>query len=122
LIFAALGVIYILLGVLYESYIHPLTILAGLPSAAIGAIVSLRVFGFELTIVASIGILLLIGIVKKNAILMIDFALDAQRNQNMTPEKAIREACILTLQANHDDYICRFDGRITNRLWNWCRR
>ena len=95
LIFAALGVIYILLGVLYESYIHPLTILAGLPSAAIGAIVSLRVFGFELTIVASIGILLLIGIVKKNAILMIDFALDAQRNQNMTPEKAIREACIL---------------------------
>ena len=95
LIFAALGVIYILLGVLYESYIHPLTILAGLPSAAIGAIVSLRVFGFELTIVASIGILLLIGIVKKNAVLMIDFALDAQRNQNMTPEKAIREACIL---------------------------
>ncbi|QWD71281.1 efflux RND transporter permease subunit [Polynucleobacter sp. UB-Siik-W21] len=95
LIFAALGVIYILLGVLYESYIHPLTILAGLPSAAIGAIVSLRLFGFELTIVASIGILLLIGIVKKNAILMIDFALDAQRNQGMTPEKAIREACIL---------------------------
>jgi HAE1 family hydrophobic/amphiphilic exporter-1 len=95
LIFAALGVIYILLGVLYESYIHPLTILAGLPSAAIGAILSLRLFGFELTIVASIGILLLIGIVKKNAILMIDFALDAQRNQGMTPEKAIREACIL---------------------------
>ena len=95
LIFAALGVIYILLGVLYESYIHPLTILAGLPTAAIGAILSLRLFGFELTIVASIGILLLIGIVKKNAILMIDFALDAQRNQGMTPEKAIREACIL---------------------------
>ena len=95
LIFAALGVIYILLGVLYESYIHPLTILAGLPSAAIGAILSLRIFGFELTIVASIGILLLIGIVKKNAILMIDFALDAQRNKGMTPEMAIREACIL---------------------------
>jgi HAE1 family hydrophobic/amphiphilic exporter-1 len=95
LLLAALGVIYILLGVLYESYIHPLTILAGLPSAAIGAILSLRIFGFELTVVASIGILLLIGIVKKNAILMIDFALDAQRNQGMTPEKAIREACIL---------------------------
>ena len=95
LIFAALGVIYILLGVLYESYIHPLTILAGLPSAAIGAILALRIFGFELTIIASIGILLLIGIVKKNAILMIDFALDAQRNQGMTPEEAIREACIL---------------------------
>jgi HAE1 family hydrophobic/amphiphilic exporter-1 len=95
LILAALGVIYILLGVLYESYIHPLTILAGLPSAAIGAILALRIFGFELTIIASIGILLLIGIVKKNAILMIDFALDAQRNQGMSPEKAIREACIL---------------------------
>ena len=95
LIFSALGVIYILLGVLYESYIHPLTILAGLPSAAIGAILALRIFGFELTIIASIGILLLIGIVKKNAILMIDFALAAQRNQGMTPEKAIREACIL---------------------------
>ena len=95
LIFSALGVIYILLGVLYESYIHPLTILAGLPSAAIGAILALRIFGFELTVIASIGILLLIGIVKKNAILMIDFALDAQRNQGMSPEKAIREACIL---------------------------
>jgi HAE1 family hydrophobic/amphiphilic exporter-1 len=69
--------------------------LAGLPSAAIGAILALRIFGFELTIIASIGILLLIGIVKKNAILMIDFALDVQRNQGMTPEKAIREACIL---------------------------
>jgi HAE1 family hydrophobic/amphiphilic exporter-1 len=95
LILAALGVIYILLGVLYESYIHPLTILAGLPSAAIGAILALRIFGFELTIIASIGILLLIGIVKKNAILMIDFALDAQRNQGMSPEQAIKEACIL---------------------------
>ena len=95
LIFSALGVIYILLGVLYESYIHPLTILAGLPSAAIGAILALRIFGFELTIIASIGILLLIGIVKKNAILMIDFALDAQRSRGLTPEKAIREACIL---------------------------
>jgi HAE1 family hydrophobic/amphiphilic exporter-1 len=95
LILAALGVIYILLGVLYESYIHPLTILAGLPSAAIGAILALRILGFELTVIASIGILLLIGIVKKNAILMIDFALDAQRSKGMSPEKAIREACIL---------------------------
>ncbi|MBU3624206.1 efflux RND transporter permease subunit [Polynucleobacter sp. AP-Latsch-80-C2] len=95
LILAALGVIYILLGVLYESYIHPLTILAGLPSAAIGAILALRIFGFELTVIASIGILLLIGIVKKNAILMIDFALDAQRNRGLTPEKAILEACVL---------------------------
>ena len=95
LILAALGVIYVLLGVLYESYIHPLTILAGLPSAAIGALLALRLFGFELTVIASIGILLLIGIVKKNAILLIDFALEAQRNHGMTPEQAIREACAL---------------------------
>ena len=95
LIFAALAVIYILLGVLYESYIHPLTILAGLPSAAIGALLALRLFGFELTIIATIGILLLIGIVKKNAILLIDFALEAQRKRGMTPEQAIREACAL---------------------------
>jgi HAE1 family hydrophobic/amphiphilic exporter-1 len=88
-------VIYVLLGVLYESYIHPLTILAGLPSAAIGALLFLWAFNLELSIIAIIGILLLIGIVKKNAILMIDFALDAQRNQGMSPEEAIRTACIL---------------------------
>jgi HAE1 family hydrophobic/amphiphilic exporter-1 len=92
---AALAVIYVLLGVLYESYIHPLTILAGLPSAAIGALLFLWMFNLELSIIAIIGILLLIGIVKKNAILMIDFALDAQRNQGMSPEEAIRTACIL---------------------------
>ena len=95
LILAALAVIYVLLGVLYESYIHPLTILAGLPSAAIGALLFLWMFNLELSIIAIIGILLLIGIVKKNAILMIDFALDAQRNQGMSPEEAIRTACIL---------------------------
>jgi HAE1 family hydrophobic/amphiphilic exporter-1 len=72
-----------------------LTILAGLPSAAIGALIFLRVFDLELTIIATIGILLLIGLVKKNAILMIDFALDAQRNQNMSPREAIRSACLL---------------------------
>jgi HAE1 family hydrophobic/amphiphilic exporter-1 len=94
LLVSALFVIYVLLGVLYESYIHPLTILAGLPSAAIGALLFLRLFGMELTIIATIGILLLIGIVKKNAILMIDFALEAQRQQNMTPREAIRTACL----------------------------
>jgi len=94
LLVSALFVIYVLLGVLYESYIHPLTILAGLPSAAIGALLFLRVFGMELTIIATIGILLLIGIVKKNAILMIDFALEAQRQHNMTPRDAIRSACL----------------------------
>ncbi len=95
LIVTALLAIYVLLGVLYESYIHPLTILAGLPSAAVGALVTLWLFGMDLSIIAMIGILMLIGIVKKNAIMMIDFALDAQRNGGMTPAQAIREACIL---------------------------
>ena len=95
LIVAALLVIYVLLGVLYESYIHPITILAGLPSAAVGALGTLMLFGMDLTLIATIGILLLIGIVKKNAIMMIDFALDAQRHGGMTPPQAIREACIL---------------------------
>jgi HAE1 family hydrophobic/amphiphilic exporter-1 len=95
LIIAALGVIYVLLGVLYESYIHPLTILAGLPSAALGALITLRLFGLDLTLIALIGILLLIGIVKKNAIMMIDFALHAQRDQGLSPQQAIRAACIL---------------------------
>jgi HAE1 family hydrophobic/amphiphilic exporter-1 len=95
LVIAALLVIYVLLGVLYESYIHPITILAGLPSAAVGALATLMLFGQDLTLIATIGIVLLIGIVKKNAIMMIDFALDAQRHHGMTPEMAIREACIL---------------------------
>ncbi|HEV6968301.1 efflux RND transporter permease subunit [Roseateles sp.] len=95
LIGLALAVIYVLLGVLYESYIHPITILAGLPSAAVGALITLQLAGMELTIIATIGIVMLIGIVKKNAIMMIDFALDAQRNQGLTPAEAIREACVL---------------------------
>jgi len=95
LIIAALLVIYVLLGVLYESYIHPITILAGLPSAAVGALLTLMIFGQDLTLIATIGILLLIGIVKKNAIMMIDFALDAQRTKNEAAHEAIREACIL---------------------------
>lgn len=95
LIFAALLVIYVLLGVLYESYIHPITILSGLPSAAVGALVMLWLFNIELSIIAIIGILMLIGIVKKNAIMMIDFALDAQRNNGMVPYEAIRTACLL---------------------------
>ena len=95
LIVAALGVIYVLLGVLYESYIHPLTILAGLPSAAVGALLTLWLFDMDLTMIAIIGILMLIGIVKKNAIMMIDFALVAQREHGKSPLEAIREACIL---------------------------
>src|SRR5574337_1862400 len=90
LIVSALLVIYVLLGVLYESYVHPLTILAGLPSAAVGALAMLHLTGQDLTLIATIGILLLIGIVKKNAILMIDFALDAQRHRGLAPFDAIR--------------------------------
>ncbi len=95
LILGALLVIYVLLGVLYESYIHPITILAGLPSAAVGALATLMLFKQDLTLIATIGILLLIGIVKKNAIMMIDFALDQQRHHGMDPAHAIRQACIL---------------------------
>jgi HAE1 family hydrophobic/amphiphilic exporter-1 len=95
LVLAALVVIYVLLGVLYESYIHPITILAGLPSAAMGALGTLMYFGQDLTLIATIGIVLLIGIVKKNAIMMIDFALEAQRHEGMSPEAAIHEACVL---------------------------
>jgi HAE1 family hydrophobic/amphiphilic exporter-1 len=98
LIIAALLVIYVLLGVLYESFIHPLTILAGLPSAAVGALLTLMAFGQDLTLIATLGILMLIGIVKKNAIMMIDFALDAQRKQGLSPEAAIRLACHLRLR------------------------
>jgi len=98
LLIVAVLVIYLLLGVLYESYIHPLTILAGLPSAAVGALLTLTIFKTDLTLIATIGILMLIGIVKKNAIMMIDFALDAQRHQGMAPAEAIRQACLLRLR------------------------
>jgi multidrug efflux pump len=95
LILAALVTVYIVLGVLYESYIHPLTILSTLPSAGVGAILALLVCGSEFSIVALIGIILLIGIVQKNAIMMIDFALDAQRKEGKSPLDAIYQACLL---------------------------
>lgn len=93
LILAALATIYILLGMLYESWIHPITILSTLPSAGVGALVLMMMTGTQLTVIALIGILLLIGIVKKNAILMIDFALTAEKQQNLSPEQAIVKAC-----------------------------
>jgi multidrug efflux pump subunit AcrB len=95
LILAAIIVIYIVLGVLYESYIHPITILSSLPSAGVGALLALLLFGYDLSLVALIGIILLIGIVKKNAIMMIDFALEAEREEKMPPEKSIYQACVL---------------------------
>lgn len=95
LILAALMTVYIVLGILYESYIHPLTILSTLPSAGVGALLALLVFRMDFSIIALIGIILLIGIVKKNAIMMIDFALDAERNEGKAPEQAIYEAGLL---------------------------
>jgi len=95
LILAAVVTMYIVLGVLYESYIHPITILSTLPSAAVGALLALILSGNDLGMIAIIGIILLIGIVKKNAIMMIDFALDAERNQGIAPEKAIYQAALL---------------------------
>ncbi len=95
LILAAVVTMYLVLGVLYESYIHPLTILSTLPSAAIGALLALFITGNDLSLIAIIGIILLIGIVKKNAIMMIDFALDAERHQGLSPEEAIFQAALL---------------------------
>lgn len=95
LILAAMVCVYIVLGVLYESYIHPVTILSTLPSAGVGALLALMVTGNDLGVIGIIGIILLIGIVKKNAIMMIDFAIDAERNQNMPPQQAIHQAALL---------------------------
>jgi multidrug efflux pump len=95
LILAALVTVYIVLGVLYESYVHPITILSTLPSAGVGALVALLLCGMELSVISLIGIILLIGIVKKNAIMMIDFALDAERHEGMDPHEAIFQACLL---------------------------
>jgi HAE1 family hydrophobic/amphiphilic exporter-1 len=95
LLFVAIGVVYIVLGALYESYVHPITILSGLPSAGLGALVTLYLFGNELNIYSFVGLIMLIGIVKKNAIMQIDFALDAERRHHMTPVDAIYEGCVI---------------------------
>src|SRR5204862_5504826 len=95
LVLIALLAVYIVLGVLYESYVHPITILSTLPSAGVGAILALLLFGTEFSIIALIGVILLIGIVKKNAIMMIDFALDAERKRGKNTFDAIHEACVM---------------------------
>ena len=95
LLIIAIMVVYIVLGILYESYIHPITILSGLPSAGFGALLTLLLFHIDLNIYAFVGLIMLIGIVKKNAIMQIDFALEAERNHGMTPEKAIYEGCLI---------------------------
>jgi multidrug efflux pump subunit AcrB len=95
LLAAAILVVYIVLGMLYESYIHPITILSALPAAGVGALIVLWACNYDLSVIAIIGIVLLIGIVKKNAIMMIDFALSAQRNEGKSAREAIHEACLL---------------------------
>jgi multidrug efflux pump subunit AcrB len=95
LLAAAILVVYIVLGILYESYIHPITILSALPSAGVGALLMLMLLHYDLSVIAVVGIILLIGIVKKNAIMMIDFALQAQRLEDKSPLEAIHQACLL---------------------------
>src|SRR6185437_4573758 len=95
LILAAVLTVYIVLGVLYDSYIHPLTILSTLPSAGVGALLALILCGEQFGVIALIGVILLVGIVKKNAIMIIDFALEAERDKGMTPDESIFQACLL---------------------------
>ena len=106
-ILAAILAVYIILGVLYESLAHPLTIISTLPPAGLGALLALMAFGTELTVIAFIGIILLIGIVKKNGIMMVDFALTAERQRGLAPDRAIREACLRALPSDPDDDACR---------------
>ena len=95
LIVAALMTVYMVLGVLYESYVHPLTILSTLPSAGLGALLALLLFKTDFSVITLIGVILLIGIVKKNAIMMIDFAIEAERDEHLSPKDAIYKACVL---------------------------
>ena len=95
LLIMSIFVIYLILGILYESYIHPITILSGLPTAGLGALLTLMLFKLDLNMYGFVGLIMLIGIVKKNAIMMIDFALEAQRSQGKRPEQAIYEACLI---------------------------
>ena len=95
MLLATIVVIYLVLSILYESFIHPITILSGLPAAGVGALLTLMLFKMDLSVIAIIGVIMLVGIVKKNAIMMVDFAIDAQRNHGETPEQAIYQACLL---------------------------
>lgn len=112
LLVMAILVVYIVLGILYESFIHPLTILSGLPAAALGALIALKFAGLPLTLYAFVGVIMLVGIVKKNAIMMIDFALQAQREEGMAPDKAIYQACLLRFRPIMMTTFAAFAGAI----------
>ena len=115
LLVMAILVIYIVLGILYESFIHPLTILSGLPSAGFGALLTLMIFHLELNLYAFVGIIMLVGIVKKNAIMMIDFALEAQRDEGKTAAEAIYRGLPGPLPPHHDDHHGGADGHAADR-------
>jgi HAE1 family hydrophobic/amphiphilic exporter-1 len=112
LLFVAIGVVYIVLGALYESYIHPITILSGLPSAGLGALITLWAFGNELNIYSFVGLVMLIGIVKKNAIMQIDFALDAERRLGVSPTEAIHEGCLIRFRPIMMTTMCALFGAL----------
>ena len=112
LLVVAIGVVYIVLGALYESYIHPITILSGLPSAGLGALVTLWLFGNELNIYSFVGLIMLIGIVKKNAIMQIDFALDAERRHGLSPAEAIHEGCLIRFRPIMMTTMCALFGSL----------
>jgi len=120
LILAALVTIYIVLGVLYESYIHPITILSTLPSAGVGAILALMLFGQDLSVIGLIGIILLMGIVKKNAIMMIDFALEAERHQGLSSARCNRAGVPAAFPSDHDDHVGGTvrGAAVGNRKWD----
>jgi HAE1 family hydrophobic/amphiphilic exporter-1 len=120
LILGAIVTIYVVLGILYESFVHPLTILSGLPAAAAGALVTLEIFGYDLSIIAVIGLLMLIGIVKKNAIMMIDVALKLQR-EGISSREAIHKACLIAVSTDHDDNACCPNGYSSHRFGNGCQ-
>ncbi len=134
LLIVSIIVIYIILGILYESFIHPITILSGLPSAGFGALLTLMLFRLDLNIYGFVGLIMLVGIVKKNAIMMIDFAIDAQREHGKSPADAIHEGCLLRFRPIMMTTMCRADGhaahrarprrgrRIASRAWPHRRR
>ncbi len=103
---------YVVLGMLYESLIHPITILSTLPSAGVGALLALMVSGIDLSLVSFIGIILLMGIVKKNAIMMVDFAIDAERNEGLSPEEAIYKACVIRFRPIMMTTMCALLGAV----------
>src|SRR5258708_555137 len=112
LLAAALLAVYVVLGMLYESLIHPITILSTLPSAGVGALLALMLAGYDLSLVSFIGIILLMGIVKKNAIMMVDFALDVERREKLSPEEAIYQACVIRFRPIMMTTMCALLGAL----------